>query len=189
MTATLSSPVYSPALKPLQDNPRLPALLRGEILLTTQSHTDWGAAVNARLYLPVERAIAWEQLTDYPQWVNYFPAITRSDVIHQDDVAGTRTIKRLYQVASKNFFLFTANADIYLKAVETRQQRVQFYLESGSFNDFYADLYLQDHGNGTLLSYFVQATPSIPVPSMFIQQAIQLDLPDNLKNMRRVLCR
>lgn len=189
MTATLSSPVYSPALKPLQDNPRLPALLNGEILLTTQSHTDWGAAVNARLYLPIERAIAWKQLIDYSCWVNYFPAITRSDVLHQGEVGAVKTIKRLYQVASKSFFLFTANADIYLKVVETVQQRVQFYLESGSFNDFYADLHLQDHGDGTLLSYSVQATPSIPVPSMFIQQAIQLDLPDNLKNMRRVLCR
>jgi hypothetical protein len=43
-------------------------------------------------------------------------------------------------------------------------------------------------GNGTLLAYTVQATPNIPIPSIFIQQAINLELPANLCKMRQVLC-
>jgi hypothetical protein len=34
----------------------------------------------------------------------------------------------------------------------------------------------------------VQATPMIPVPSMFIEHAIQMDLPANLRRMRQVIC-
>jgi hypothetical protein len=62
-------------------------------------------------------------------------------------------------------------------------------LESGSFNDFTADLALESCGEGTILTYSVQATPTIPVPSAFIQQAIRMDLPSNMKQMRNVICR
>lgn len=169
------------------------ALLRGEILLTTKPHTAWGGAVTARMHLPIARAMAWQQLTDYPRWVQYFPALTRSEVLQHSavDVAkqAAKGCKRLYQMASKNFFLFTAQVDIHLNVFETAQQRIQFCLEAGSFKDFSADLKLQDHSNGTLLTYSVQATPTIPVPTVLIQQAIQLDLPHNMRTMRQVLCR
>jgi hypothetical protein len=159
-------------------------LLKGEVLLTTRPHTAWGAAVTAQMHLPINRAIAWEQLTNYPRWVQYLPALSRSEVRQQ-----VGTSKRLYQVASKNFLLFTAQVEIYLNVTEVLHQRIQFRMESGHFNDFSADLKLQDYANGTLLTYTVQATPSIPMPSLFIQQAIQLDLPANMRNMRQVLCR
>ncbi|WP_421655892.1 SRPBCC family protein [Leptothermofonsia sp. ETS-13] len=187
MTASLQTFAYTPSLPSLQED-RLPALLNGEILLTTRSHTDWGAAVTARMHLPIQRGRVWEKITEYSQWVRYFPALTHSQVLHEGDSGAARITKRLYQVASKTFFLFTAQVDIRLKVVETIHQRIQFYLESGSFKDFYADLHLQECRGGTLLTYSVQATPTIPVPSLFIQQAIQLDLPSNLRNMRQLLC-
>lgn len=169
-------------------------LLSGEILLKTLMHSAWGGAVTAQMYLPLERAIAWQQLTDYPQWVHYFPALTRSEILHHNDSrlsnrSSLDNYKRLYQVASKAFLFLTARVDIYLKVVEIAQQQIQFRLESGSFHDFAADLTLQDYDSGTLLTYSVQATPAIPVPSILIQQAIQMDLPDNMRTMRRVLCR
>jgi hypothetical protein len=99
-----------------------------------------------------------------------------------------RQVKRLYQAANKAFLLFTAQVEVYLKVLETQNQRIQFYLESGSFQDFSADLQLQTCGEGTVLTYSVQATPLIPVPGIFIEQAIQMDLPANLKQMRQVLC-
>lgn len=185
MTATLPNPVYSPASKASQHDNRLSALLDGEILLKTQSHTDWGAAVTARMYLPIEQTIAWQRVTEYSKWINYFPAITQSEVLHTEEVGNGQVNRRLYQAASKNFLVFTAQVDIRLKVVETNSQRAKFYLESGMFKDFYADLHLQEWDGGTMLTYYVQATPTIPVPSIFIQQAIQLDLPANLKNMRQ----
>lgn len=168
-------------------------LLNGEILLKTRPHSAWGGAVTAQMYLPLARSIAWQQLTDYPRWVNYFPALTRSEILHRNDARlGNRSsidgCKRLYQVASKAFLFLTAQVDIYLKVIEVAHQQIQFRLESGSFHDFAADLTLQDYGDGTLLTYSVQATPTIPVPSMLIQQAIQMDLPDNMRTMRQVLC-
>ncbi len=164
------------------------ALLNGEILLVVRSHSAWGGAVTAHMYLPMKRAIAWQKLTHYPNWVNYFPALTHSEVIPKTATeAGKRVAKRLYQAASKNFLLFTAKVEIYLKVMETAYQRIQFQLESGNFHDFSADLHLQDCGDGTLLTYSVQATPTIPVPSLFIQQAIQLDLPANMRSMRQAL--
>jgi Polyketide cyclase / dehydrase and lipid transport len=166
------------------------ALLKGEILLAVEPHSAWGGAVTARMYLPMKRAIAWQKLTHYPNWVSYFPAMTHSEVIPKGATeASKRAVKRLYQVASKNFYLFTAKVEVYLKVIETTYQRIQFHLESGSFNDFSADLKLQDYGDGTLLTYSVKATPTIPVPSLFIQQAIQADLPANMRNMRQEMCR
>lgn len=165
------------------------ALIRGEVLLETRAHSSWGAAVTTWTYLPLKRAQVWQGLTDYPRWVQYFPNVVRSEVLPAmkgDRLPQTR--KRLYQVAGKAFMLVSAQVEIYLQVAETLHRRIQFRLEKGSFADFAADLQLQDYDNGTLLTYAVQATPAIPVPSFLIQQGMRLDLPDNLKRMRQVLC-
>ncbi|MBD1912894.1 MULTISPECIES: SRPBCC family protein [unclassified Leptolyngbya] len=165
-------------------------LTQGEILVDTQTHTAWGAAVTARMFLPMHLTAAWEQLTDYPRWVQFFPDITRSEVVLE---RSDRSWKRLYQAATKNFFIFQAQVDIHLKVFEQylkgQRSRIQFRMERGSFHDFSADLHLEQYENGTLLTYQVKATPAIPVPSVFIQQAIRMDLPANMEQMRRVLLR
>lgn len=158
------------------------ALLQGEILVQTRSHSAWGGAVTAQMYLPLERSRVWQQVTDYPRWVQYFPDVTKSQVLHR----GEQT--RLYQAARKAFFFFTAQVEIYLNVFEVVQQQIQFRLDQGTFADFAADLKLQDCGSGTLLTYIVQATPNIPVPTVFIQQAMNMELPENMRQMRRVLC-
>jgi hypothetical protein len=163
------------------------ALVRGEILLSTRAHSAWGGAVTASMYLPLSRSLAWQQLTDYPRWVQYFPDLVRSEVLQRADGLHPGG-KRLYQVASKAFLFFTAQVEVYLRVVETVHQKIQFRQEQGSFTDFAAELTLQDYLTGTLLAYSVQATPAIPIPSMFVQQAIQLDLPTNMRKMRQVLC-
>lgn len=160
----------------------LTSLLKGEILVETRSHSAWGGAVTAQMYLPMTRSRVWQQLTDYPRWVQYFPDVIRSEVLHRGEV------KRLYQVARKAFLFFTAQVEIHLNVIEEVQQQIQFQLEKGTFNDFTADLKLTDCGAGTLLIYAVQATPSIPIPSIFIQQAMHLELPENMRRMRQVLC-
>jgi hypothetical protein len=165
-------------------------LLKGEVLLQTRSHSLWGGAVTTQIYLPISRSQAWQQITDYPRWVQYFPDMAHSEVLTQIK-SGSRVNKRLYQVARKAFFLFSAQVEIYLGVLETVQntwQQIQFQLERGSFNDFSATLKLHDFHQGTLLTYSVQATPTIPVPTQFIQEAIKLDLPNNLRQMRRVIC-
>lgn len=179
----------------------LNALLRGEILLETRPHSAWGGAVTAQMYLPVPHTEVWQQLTDYSRWTQFFPDVTRSEVIHHGIQTGFQTgiqnggatvkrkVKRLYQAASKAFLFLTAQVEIYLKVLETHHQRIQFYMESGSFNDFTADLEIQSCGECTILTYSVAATPNIPVPSAFIQQAIRMDLPSNMKQMRQVICK
>lgn len=168
------------------------ALMRGDILLETRAHTAWGAAVTAQMYLPISRESVWHQLVDYPQWVRYFPDINNSylltDNLTASDSAVQKKRKRLYQTASKSFLFLSAHVEIYLQVIEIPQQQIQFQLESGSFHDFLAELTLQDFAGGTLLTYFVQATPLIPVPSLFIQQAIHFDLPTNMRTMRQALC-
>jgi carbon monoxide dehydrogenase subunit G len=142
------------------------------------------------MYLPLERDIVWQQLVDYPRWQQYFPDVTQSRVLTvcsspASDLTGE---KRLYQAASKSFLFITAQVEVYLRVIETDRERIQFHFESGSFIDFGADLALQDYGDGTLLTYDVQATPLIPIPSVFIQQAIHWDLPANMRTMRQVIC-
>jgi carbon monoxide dehydrogenase subunit G len=171
----------------------LPALLKGEVLLQTHPHSAWGGAVTAQIYLPLSPQQVWHKLTDYSCWTKYFPDITHSQIIHNGIATASGTtikkqVKRLYQAASKAFFLITAKVEVYLKVLETQHQRIQFVLESGSFNDFSADLQIQPHGEGTILTYSVKATPTIPVPGIFIEQAIQMDLPTNLRQMRQVMC-
>ncbi|MBH8577516.1 cyclase [Nostocaceae cyanobacterium CENA369] len=164
-----------------RDKQRL--LMQGEILVETQSHTAWGGAVTACMYLPLVRSQVWQQLTDYPRWVQYFPDITKSEVLHRGEV------KRLYQAAQKAFLFFTAQVEIYLNVVEVIGQQIQFRMEKGTFLDFTANIELHDCGNGTMLAYKVQATPNIPIPSIFVQQAMNLELPANMRRMRQVLCK
>lgn len=163
-----------------QDKQKL--LIQGEILLETRSHTTWGGGVTAWMYLPLVRSNVWQQITDYPRWVNYFPDITKSEITSKGDV------KFLYQAAQKAFLFFTAQVEIYLNVVEVLGQQIQFRMEKGSFEDFHANLELKDWGNGTLMAYSVQATPNIPIPTIFIQQAMSMELPTNMRKMRQVLC-
>lgn len=158
------------------------ALLQGEILVETRSHSAWGGAVTAQMYLPLKRSHVWQQVTDYPRWVQFFPDVTKSEVLQRGEPL------RLYQTAQKSFFFFTAQVEVYLNVVEVRRQQIQFRLEQGTFNDFAAELKLEDCGAGTLLTYAVQATPNIPIPTVFIQQAMHLELPANMRKMRQVLC-
>lgn len=158
-------------------------LMQGEIFVETRSHNAWGGAVTAWMYVPLVRSNVWQQLTDYPRWVQYFPDITKSEIIQRGEV------KRLYQAAQKAFLFFTAQVEIYVHVAEEIGQRIQFRMEKGTFEDFTANLELKDCGNGTLLAYTVQATPNIPIPSMFIQQAMNLELPANMRKMRQVLCK
>lgn len=177
MTAALDLPVIE----------NLQALLQGEILLKTRPYSAWGGAVTAQMYLPLTRSQVWQQVTDYSAWTQYFCDITHSEVTHPGIAGVTTQVKRLYQKASKAFLFLTAHVEVHLKVLETQQQRIQFLLESGSFSDFTADLHLCSCGEGTVLTYSVQATPTIPVPNFLIEQAIQWDLPANLRQMRHVM--
>lgn len=178
MTAILTS---------AQPDQRTHSLLKGDILLDTRSHSAWGGAVTAQMYVPLGQSFVWQQVTDYPRWVQFFPDLVRSEVISSLD----RNHKHLYQVASKAFLMLSVQVEIYLKVIETvhnNSQRIQFCLEKGNFSDFSADLTLETYRSGTLLTYTVAATPTIPVPSQLLQQAMRLDLPANMRKMRQVLC-
>ena len=170
------------------------ALLNGEVLIETHPHTATGAAVTAQMYVPVVRSQLWEYLTDYSRWVHYFPHITDSRVLGQvkeqvrDKANAHRVTRRLYQAARKAFVIFTAQVEIYLHVIETLQQSIQFRLERGTFSDFTADLTLEDFQQGTLLTYSVRATPTIPVPGFLLETAMRNELPGNLRTKRRVLC-
>jgi Polyketide cyclase / dehydrase and lipid transport len=169
------------------DLSELAALLKGDILLSTRPHTAFGGAVVAQMYLPAMRLQIWEQLTNYANWVDYFPDITRSEVLEYNPERPYRG-HRLYQAAQKNFLMFTAQVEVHLRVFENMQRQIRFRMERGSFNDFTASLTLDDHENGTVLTYGVEATPTIPVPSLFIEQAMRQDLPGNMRQMRQVLC-
>ncbi len=167
-------------------------LLAEEVLLETRSHSPWGGAVTAQMYIPRTRETVWSQLTNYPRWQDFFPDITTSQVIAPPKEHRSGRGLRLYQAASKKFLMLSVDVEIYLQVFEVTNrdlwQRIQFCLEQGSFSDFSADLKLQDYAQGTLLTYSVQATPTILVPSLLIQQAIRFDLPANMHHMRQVLC-
>ena len=142
------------------------ALLRGDVLLKSQTRQD-GGAVTAHIYVPLARPQIWPQVTNYSCWTQYFPNIVHSEVLETVKTA-TQRYRRLYQVGRKGFMLLTAQVEIYLKVVETTCEAIQFRLEQGTFSHFAADLHLQDFNQGTLLSYSVQAAPTIPVPSFLI---------------------
>lgn len=163
-------------------------LLSGEILLEAQAYLAWGGVVKAKMYLPLSQTQVWQQLTNYPRWVDYFPDLTHSKLL-QEESGLNQPCQYLYQAASKSFFHLSAKVEVYLRVYETAQQAIQFRLEKGSFLNFSADLNLQSNGNGTLLTYTVQAVPSFPVPSFFIQQTMSFALPANMRQMRQVLCR
>jgi Polyketide cyclase / dehydrase and lipid transport len=169
------------------DSSEFVALLKGDILLSTRPHTAFGGAVMAKMYLPVVRSHIWAQLTDYANWVHYFPDITHSEVLEHNPERPHRG-HRLYQAAQKNFLMFTAQVDVHLRVFENMQRQIRFRMERGSFNDFTANITLDDHEDGTVLTYSVEATPTIPVPSLFIEQAMRQDLPGNMRQMRQVLC-
>ncbi|MGF1535425.1 MAG: SRPBCC family protein [Elainellaceae cyanobacterium] len=162
------------------------ALINGDVVLQTHDHPACGGAVTAQIFLPRHRGAVWEQITNYSRWVEFFPDVVRSEVI-----GVSRGKKRLYQLARKAFLFFSAEAEVHLSVAELinqTSQRLQFIMERGTFRDFSATLELQDYADGTLLTYSVKATPSFPVPRAVIQQAMRLDLPTNMRQMRRVIC-
>ena len=164
------------------------SLLQGDVLISTRP-SDTGAAVTATMYVPLVRSLTWQKLTDYGKWVQYFPDIVQSQVLEVKRQSKHHPMtRRLYQVGRKAFMMFSAQVEIYLQVVETLHQEIQFRFERGTFSDFAADLTLEDYAQGTLLTYSVKATPTIPVPSFLIEQAIRHDLPGNLKTMRQVMC-
>jgi hypothetical protein len=162
------------------------ALLQGDVLLTPQTSAS-GGAVTAHIYVPLARPQIWPQVTHNRRWTQFFPNIVHSEVLETVKTA-TQRYRRLYQVGHKGFMVLTAQVEIYLRVVETVCEGIQFRLERGTFSHFAADLHLQDFNQGTLLSYSVQAAPTIPVPGFLIEQAMKIDLPGNMKQMRRVLC-
>jgi hypothetical protein len=162
-------------------------LLQGDILLNTRAYSALGGAVTAQMYLPVGRSQVWTNLTDYTRWVQYFPDITQSEILESDPQRPHRG-HRLYQSARKNFLMFTAQVEIHLRVFENLQRQIRFRMERGSFNDFSAEMTLEDYGEGTVLTYSVKATPLVPVPSLFIEQAMRHDLPGNMRQMRQVIC-
>ncbi|WP_299489761.1 SRPBCC family protein [Acaryochloris sp. IP29b_bin.137] len=183
---SVSSLAVNPTQSPLSPQ-QMVDLLQGEILLDIRSHTSWGGAVTAKMYLPRVRSQIWSQLTNYSRWVRFFPDIVKSEILENSSHTTDHT-HRLYQAARKTFFLLSIDVEIFLRVSEQCQEQIQFSLERGSFSDFSADLTLQDCGEGTILTYSVAATPLIPVPSIFIQEAIRADLPGNMKHMRQALC-
>lgn len=173
------------------------SLLQGKVVLETRPHSAWGGAVTAQMHLSMERSQVWQKLLDYSRWIQYFPSLTQSQLLstHHETHRGSGGVnseyKRLYQAAGKTFLFLSAQVEIYLKVTEVVHplwHQIQFQLEKGSFNDFSALLKLQDYEAGTLLTYSVQATPSIPIPTQIIQEGIRLDLPHNMRSMRRVIC-
>lgn len=163
------------------------ALLSGKVLLEAQAYLTWGGAVKAKMYLPLTQTHVWQQLTDYPHWVNYFPDLTHSQILQKDSRADL-PYRRLYQAASKTFLNLSAKVEVYLQVYEVAQQTIQFRLEKGDLLNFSADLNLQSYGDGTLLTYAVRSVPSFPVPAFFIQQMMSFALPANMQQMRQVLC-
>lgn len=170
--------------KALHSGHEVEALHRGRVLVKTQAHGMMGGAVNAKMYVKAPRTDLWKKLTSYSRWVEYFPNITRSQVLSHGNGC-----HQLYQVGRKAFLAIAAEVEVYLNVYEDAHHSIQFRLAKGTFKDFGADLTLQDWQNGTLLTYSVQATPLIPVPSFLIEQGMRQDLPGNMEHMRRVLCR
>lgn len=158
------------------------SLQRGQVLVETRSHGFSGGAVTAKMYLKASRDELWSKLTTYSRWVEYFPNITRSEVLSSGS-----NVHRLYQVGRKAFLAIAAQVEIYLKVYEQTNRSIQFRLEKGTFKDFGADLTLHDWQGGTLLTYTVQATPLVPVPGFLVEQGMRQDLPSNMENMRRML--
>jgi hypothetical protein len=181
------------------------SLLQGEILVSTQPHNHRGAAVTAQMYLSQPQERVWSQITQYDQWSRYFEAITTSSVLSSRDFP--RRQARIHQTAHKNFLVFQAEVEIYLTATEFERgehQVIEFRQDlsphpasapqgpissqpSSHFHDFSAQLSLQPYQAGCLLTYGVQATPTVPIPVMLMQQAMQLDLPTNMRQLRSQL--
>jgi hypothetical protein len=164
------------------------ALLEGDVLVMPEVNQGAGATVVAYIYVPLSRPQIWPQVTSYHRWTQFFPNIIRSEVLETVKTNSHR-YRRLYQVGRKGFLTLTAQVEIYLRVFETTCDRIQFCLEQGTFSHFNASLHLQDLHQGTLLSYTVQAAPTIPIPNFLVEQAMKTDLPSNMRQMRRILCK
>jgi hypothetical protein len=164
------------------------ALLQGDVLVMPEVKQQGGAAVVAHMYVPLSRPQIWPQVTSYHRWTQFFPNIIHSEVLETVKTNSHR-YRRLYQVGRKGFLALTAQVEIYLRVFETTCDRIQFCLERGTFSHFAASLSLQDLHQGTLLSYSVQAAPTIPIPSFLVEQAMKTDLAGNMRQMRQILCK
>jgi len=173
------APVPTPA--------QLAELATGQVQVRSQASTSGVAAVSAQMLVPLPRAQVWTQVTRYSQWTQFFPNIVQSTLLETVRTPEGR-YRRLHQVGSKGFMMLTAQVEIYLRVYERPCEAVQFRFERGTFSQFAADLTLADGPGGTLVTYTVEAAPTIPVPTFLIEQGMKHDLPNNLRQMRQVLC-
>ncbi|MEB3212183.1 MAG: hypothetical protein VKL39_12550, partial [Leptolyngbyaceae bacterium] len=78
---TAFSPAFPGSRYPSKQQQRRSALLRGDVLLDTRSHSLCGGAVTAEMYVPKARTHVWQQVTEYSQWVHFFPDMVKSEVL------------------------------------------------------------------------------------------------------------
>lgn len=162
-------------------------LRQGQVLIVPQAQPRTPATVAAHMYVPLGRPYIWPQVISYHRWPQFFPNIAHSEVLESRRTA-THRYRRIYQVGRKGFMMISAEVEIYLQVLETACEHIQFRLETGTFSHFAADLHLQDMDNGTLLTYRVQAAPTIPIPTFLVKQGMKTDLPGNMRQMRQALC-
>lgn len=187
------------------------ALAYGEVITQIQPPSSRaGAAVTATMQVPLSRPALWNQLTNYPRWTQFFPDITHSEVLAIP--SRHRTVLR--QAARKSFLLLTMAVEIQLQVDEIPQESIRFSMLDGgnSFRDFAAVLEFKSLSvpetapetapeqttpwgmtlqpgtiTGTIISYTVQATPTLPLPQSLLEQAMKFDLPQNMRHLRRMV--
>ena len=160
---------------------------QGEILIQPQPYSFWGATVTAQIALKRSPKHLWSILSHYDQWVSIFPDVIKSQVL---TVLNPHR-KQICQSAQKQFGPMTIVVEAHLRVREYPPHRIWFQLEAPneSFQTFESALWLdpQPQDLGTYLTYRVAATPTLPIPSLFIQEAMRYDLPQNLRALRHYL--
>jgi hypothetical protein len=165
--------------------PEQAQLYQGEILLQSRLYSLWGGALTAQIYIPVSSGLVWKTLTQYDRWPGLFPPITKSVVVEEG-----RFRKCIHQCAQKQFSVLTiaVEADLLVREYPDWCIRFNLMAPNWSFREFEAEIQIKPVRNtGTILQYQVQAAAALPIPALFIQEAMRHDLPENLRSLRAYL--
>ena len=148
-----------------------------------ERHGD-GYTISARLAVGVERATAWEVITDYDRLQEFVPDIDESHV-----VSGPGEPTRVRQSGAWNLLGYRVPVQVVAQVDEEPMHSVRFHSVSGNVRVENGEWSIADESGGVAITYRVRCTPDFWVPPVLGTMLIRRDVRYKLERVAQEMLR
>jgi carbon monoxide dehydrogenase subunit G len=143
--------------------------------------TQNGVRVKGEVVVHATRAIAWDALTDYEDWVRFMPDLQVSRVVSREPL-------RVVQRGSLPW-LFGFPIVVLADVVETPKDRVSFSKIQGNLLFLEGEWRIKGKDGALRLSYSAEVIPGVPLPPSLTSGIIEADTRAKVEAMAREIMR